>query len=60
MVAYNMSVEWFKIGGRRIDAADSYGCEPGIGLAMKDSGLKREDIFIVSKTGPGGLCWPLG
>ena len=55
-----MSVEWFKIGGRRIDAADSYGCEPGIGLAMKDSGLKREDIFIVSKTGPGGLCWPLG
>lgn len=39
-------------------AAD--GCEPGIGLAIKHSGLAREDVFIVSKTGPGGLAWPLG
>jgi hypothetical protein len=27
---------------------------------MKGSGVPREDIFIVSKTGPGGLAWPLG
>ena len=26
-------------GGRRTDAADSYGCEPGIGLAMRNAGL---------------------
>jgi diketogulonate reductase-like aldo/keto reductase len=59
-VAYNMSRQWFKLGGRRIDAADSYGCEPGIGRALKDSGVPREEAFIESKTGPGGLCWPLG
>eukprot|EP00035_Acanthoeca_spectabilis_P033361 m.23256 g.23256 ORF g.23256 m.23256 type:complete len:209 (+) comp5921_c0_seq1:13-639(+) len=60
MVAYNMSLTWLGMGGRRIDGADSYGCEPGIGLAIKHSGLAREDVFIVSKTGPGGLAWPLG
>ena len=37
-----------------------YGIEPGIGQAIKDSGVPREDVFIVSKTGPGGLAWPLG
>ena len=60
MVAYNMSLQWLKIGGRRFDAADSYGCEPGIGLAIKHSGVARSEVFIESKTGPGGLAWPLG
>eukprot|EP00040_Diaphanoeca_grandis_P036084 m.228953 g.228953 ORF g.228953 m.228953 type:complete len:350 (+) comp33548_c18_seq1:14-1063(+) len=60
MLAYNMSLQWLAIGGRRFDGADSYGIEPGIGKAIKDSGVPREEIFILSKTGPGGLCWPLG
>ena len=60
MASYNMSRQWLAIGGRRFDGADSYGIEPGIGQAIKDSGVPREDVFIVSKTGPGGLAWPLG
>jgi 2,5-diketo-D-gluconate reductase A len=56
----NMSKQWLRIGGRRFDGADSYGIEPGIGLAIQQSGLQRSEVFIVSKTGPGGLAWPLG
>ena len=56
----NMSKQWLSIGGRRFDSADSYGVEPGIGLAVKESGISRAEIFITSKTGPGGLAWPLG
>ena len=36
------------------------GIEPGIGAAIKSSKVPREEVFIVSKTGPGGLAWPLG
>ena len=53
------------MGGRRTDSADSYGDEPGIGLAFRQSGLcggggQRSSAFIGSKVGPGGLPWPLG
>ena len=41
MAAYNMSLQWLSIGGRRFDGADSYGIEPGIGQAIKDSGVAR-------------------
>lgn len=60
MVAYNMSLQWLQLGGRRFDAADSYGCEPGIGKAAKASGIPRSEVFFESKIGPGGLPWPLG
>lgn len=60
MLSYNMSLQWLRIGGRRFDGADSYGIEPGIGKAIIDSGVPRKEVFIVSKTGPGGLAWPLG
>eukprot|EP01050_Picozoa_sp_SAG11_P001370 SAG11_NODE_58_length_19205_cov_30.697315_18_plen_260_part_00 len=60
LASYNMSLQWLKIGGRRFDGADSYGIEPGIGQAIKDSEVPRDQVFIVSKTGPGGLAWPLG
>jgi diketogulonate reductase-like aldo/keto reductase len=56
----NMSKQWLAIGGRRFDGADSYGIEPGIGEAIKQSGVARSEVFITSKTGPGGLAWPLG
>lgn len=56
----NMSKQWLSIGGRRFDGADSYGIEPGIGQAIKESKVPRSEVFIVSKTGPGGLAWPLG
>ena len=56
----NMSKQWLSIGGRRFDGADSYGIEPGIGEAIKQAGIPRSEVFITSKTGPGGLAWPLG
>lgn len=41
--------ESLKIGYRHIDAAAIYGNETGVGKGIKESGIKREDIFLVSK-----------
>lgn len=38
-----------KTGYRLIDTAESYGNEQAVGYAIKQSGIKREDIFITSK-----------
>ena len=37
------------VGYRMIDTAQAYHNEEGVGNAVKKSGLKREDVFIVSK-----------
>ena len=37
------------VGYRMIDTAQAYHNEEGVGKAVKKSGLKREDVFIVSK-----------
>jgi hypothetical protein len=62
--AVNTTAAFLRLGGRRTDAADSYGDEPGIGLAMREflakTKVSRTEVFIESKTGPGGLAWPLG
>ena len=47
--AYDTVLEALKIGYRHIDTAQVYGNEVSIGKAIKDSGLKREDIFITTK-----------
>ena len=36
-------------GYRHIDTAQAYQNEEGVGLAIKNSGLKREDIFLTTK-----------
>lgn len=36
-------------GYRHIDTAQAYGNEEGVGQGIKESGLKREEIFITSK-----------
>ncbi len=41
--------EALKIGYRHIDTASYYGNEEGVGTAIKESGIPREDIFLVSK-----------
>lgn len=41
--------EALKVGYRHIDTAAFYGNEEGIGLAIKESGIPREEIFLVSK-----------
>jgi 2,5-diketo-D-gluconate reductase A len=45
------------LGGRRIDAANSYQDQGDVGRALAQSGVARSDIFLLSKVGPS---LPLG
>ena len=38
-----------EVGYRMIDSAQAYHNEDGVGRAVKNSGLKREELFLVSK-----------
>ena len=38
---------WLALGGRRLDAADSYDTQFSVGVAMAQSGVAREDIFLL-------------
>jgi 2,5-diketo-D-gluconate reductase A len=51
---------WLEMGGRRLDGADSYGDEVGVGLGIVRSKVPRSEVWITSKTGPGGYGFPLG
>ena len=42
----------FKLGVRHIDTAHAYQNERGVGEALKQSGLKREEVWITSKLWP--------
>jgi diketogulonate reductase-like aldo/keto reductase len=43
-----------KLGYRLIDGANAYGNESEIGEAIKESGVPREELFVISK------LWVLG
>jgi 2,5-diketo-D-gluconate reductase A len=58
--SYGPSLQWLRLGGRRFDGALSYGCDRGVGEAIRASGVNRRDVFVTSKIGPGGLPLPLG
>ena len=47
--AYNSVLNALQIGYRHIDTAAEYGNERSVGKAIKDSGVKRTDIFVTSK-----------
>ena len=47
--AYNAVRYAIEAGYRHIDTAAIYGNEVSVGKAIKDSGVKREDIFITTK-----------
>ena len=47
--AYRAVTDALAVGYRHIDTAALYGNESGVGQAVKDSGLKREEVFITSK-----------
>ncbi|MDA3931754.1 MAG: aldo/keto reductase [Tenericutes bacterium] len=47
--AYNAVLTALKTGYRHIDTAAVYGNEESVGKAIKDSGVKRKDIFVTTK-----------
>jgi diketogulonate reductase-like aldo/keto reductase len=50
--------EWLQLGGRRLDCSNIYGNDRSVGEAIARSGVDRSELFILEKTGPGGI--PLG
>jgi diketogulonate reductase-like aldo/keto reductase len=48
------AVRWALEGGyRHIDTAQAYGNEESVGIALRDSGVPREEIFVATKFYPG-------
>jgi 2,5-diketo-D-gluconate reductase A len=43
----------FEVGYRHIDTAEMYGNEKGVGAAVRESGIARDDIFITTKLDNG-------
>lgn len=48
-VAVSAVKEALRVGYRHIDTAAVYGNEASVGIAVKESGIPREEIFITSK-----------
>ncbi len=48
-IAKRCALEALEVGYRHIDSAIAYGNEEEIGKALKECGLKREEIFLTSK-----------
>src|SRR5918997_7056941 len=48
------AVRWaLEFGYRHLDPAQAYGNEEGVGKALRDSGVPREDVFLTTKFYPG-------
>lgn len=47
--AERCTADALEVGYRLIDTAQAYGNEEGVGTAIAKSGLKREEIFVVTK-----------
>lgn len=50
--AYDSISAWLRVGGRSIDTALDYWNQQGVGKAMRDSGVPRNEIFLQTKV-PG-------
>lgn len=48
---YDMVLSSLKLGYRHIDTAGGYGNEEAVGKAVRDSGIKREEVFVTTKLG---------
>lgn len=46
---YQVTLDAFSAGYRHIDSAQGYQNEKGVGRALKDSGLDRNEVFITTK-----------
>ncbi len=49
---YEATLEALKAGYRHIDTATMYGNEAQVGRALRDSGVPREEVFVVTKLPP--------
>lgn len=49
---YNSVTALLEAGGRLIDTAYIYGNEASVGRAVRDSGVPREEIFVITKLYP--------
>ena len=48
------AVRWaLELGYRHIDTAQAYGNEESVGIALRESGMPREEVFITTKFYPG-------
>ncbi len=53
------AVRWaLEAGYRHIDTASFYGNEADVGQALRDSGLRREEVFLTSKLWPTDFLRP--
>ena len=52
---YNAVRMAIDLGYRHIDTAQMYGNEAGVGRAVKNSGVDRKELFIVTKVDPGNI-----
>ena len=57
-VCYNAITSALNSGVRLIDTAYMYGNEEEIGRAIRDSGIKREEIFVITKIYPSQFANP--
>ena len=48
-VAADVTAQALEAGYRHIDTAKIYGNEEGVGRAIADSGIAREDLFVTTK-----------
>ncbi|MEV1285581.1 aldo/keto reductase [Micromonospora sp. NPDC049679] len=49
---YESTLYALRAGYRHVDTATMYGNEAGVGRALRDSGLRRGDVFITTKLPP--------
>lgn len=54
--AQNSVREALKMGYSLVDTANAYVNERACGRGMKESGIKREDIFLSTKLWPSSCC----
>ena len=47
--AYDVTLAWLRMGGRMIDTAQLYRTQVPVGMAILDSGVPREDVFLETK-----------
>ena len=58
--SYQTIIDWLRLGGRRLDLANTYGNMRSVGRAIHASNVSRAEMFILEKIGPGQFDVPLG